>query len=158
MIQTILFITFFIILINQGQLDAARELHGLSSGRIRPATLNVNPLTSRVNSAKEYSQELNKLSRYRERSPTFIQSRRFHFDQFARDIRDLDHPPSFTAPISSSYYYSYGGPGTHLTISSQEACRLTNNFCSSDYQCCSGKCRCIRWSIVGKMSCWKKCF
>ncbi|CAF3089994.1 unnamed protein product [Rotaria sp. Silwood2] len=153
MIRLILFGTVFIILINQGQPNAARQLHGQSSGRIRSSTRNVNPLESRVNSAKEYSQELYKLSRYREKSPTFIQSRRFHFDQLARDIRDLDHLLSFTAPMSSSYYYSYGGPGTHLAISSQEACRLTNTFCSSDYQCCSGKCRCIKWSIVGKMSC-----
>ena len=92
------------------------------------------------------------------RSPTFVQSRRFHPDQFARDQRDLNQPFSFTGQVFSSYYYSYGGPGTNLAISSQEACRLTSNFCSKDYQCCSGKCRCVRWSTTGQMSCWKKCF
>lgn len=92
------------------------------------------------------------------RSPTFVQSRRFHPDQFARDQRDLNQPFGLTAQVFSSYYYSYGGPGTNLAISSLEACRLTSNFCSRDYQCCSGKCRCVRWSVTGQMSCWKKCF
>ena len=91
-------------------------------------------------------------------SPSFVQSRRFHADQLARDLRDLGQPSSFTNQISSSYYYSYGGPGTNLAASSQEACRLTNSFCARDYQCCSGKCRCVKWSVMGKMSCWKKCF
>lgn len=92
------------------------------------------------------------------RSPTFVQSRRFHPEQYARDQRDLNQPFSFTGQVFSSYYYSYGGPGTNLAISSQEGCRLTSNFCSKDYQCCSGKCRCVRWSTTGQMSCWKKCF
>jgi hypothetical protein len=87
-----------------------------------------------------------------------MQSRRFHPDQAARDARDLGQPSSFTSQISSSYYYSYGGPGTNMAASSQEACRLTNNFCSRDYQCCSGKCRCVKWTVTGKISCWKKCF
>ncbi|CAF0831053.1 unnamed protein product [Rotaria sordida] len=126
------------ILTTKGQFDAVYQFYGQSS----------------VDSTKE----LHKLSRSLEKSPTFIQSRRYHFDQLTRDIYDLDHPLSFIAPISSSYYYSYSGLGTQLSISSQEACRLTNNFCLSDYQCCSEKCRCIKWSIVGKMSCWKKCF
>jgi hypothetical protein len=110
------------------------------------------------NSPKDYAKQQYKLSRSREISPTFVQSRHFHADQLARDNRDLGQPSSFTAPISSSYYYSYGGPGSNLALSSQDACRLTSNFCSHDYQCCSGKCRCVKWSITGQMSCWKKCF
>jgi hypothetical protein len=110
------------------------------------------------NSPKDYAKQQYKLSRAREISPTFVQSRHFHADQLARDNRDLGQPSSFTAPISSSYYYSYGGPGSNLALSSQDACRLTSNFCSHDYQCCSGKCRCVKWSITGQMSCWKKCF
>jgi hypothetical protein len=87
-----------------------------------------------------------------------MQSRHFHPDQLARDNYDLKQPPSFTAAISSTYYYSFGGPGWSLAISSLEACRLRDNMCSFDYQCCSGKCRCVRWSSTGQVSCLKKCF
>ncbi len=87
-----------------------------------------------------------------------MQSRRYHLDQVARDNREFGQPLSYQSQISSSSHYSYGGLGSHQGISSQEGCRLTNNYCSRDYQCCSGKCRCVRWSIMGKMSCWKKCF
>lgn len=134
-------------------MSLAYELYGQSSGRIRTPTQNINPLKTRTFSGKD-----TKLSRPREYSSSYIQSRHYHPDQKARDNRDLRQPFSFTAPISSSYYYSYGGPGTNLGISSQEACRLTNNYCARDYQCCSGKCRCVKWSVMGKMSCWKKCF
>ncbi len=116
--------------------------------------LNTDQLKSRGNPQQQYQ-----ISRSRaDVSTTFIQSRRFHPEQLARDLRDLGQPPSFTASISSSYYYSYGGPGTSLAASSLEACRLTDNFCSRDYQCCSGKCRCVRWSSTGQVSCYKKCF
>jgi hypothetical protein len=120
--------------------------------------MNMNQLQTQVNSAKDYARQQYKLSRSREKSSTLMQSRRFHPEQAARDARDLGQPSSFTSQISSSYYYSYGGPGTNMAASSQEACRLTNNFCSRDYQCCSGKCRCVKWTVTGKISCWKKCF
>ncbi|CAF1271057.1 unnamed protein product [Adineta steineri] len=155
MMRIILFGTFFVLLTNKRQLDAVRELYGQSSDRIRAANLNIDQLK---NPSKEYARQQYKYTRARERSPTYGQSRRFHFDQAARDARDLGQPASFTSQITSSYYYSYGGPGTSLGASSQEACRLTNNFCARDYQCCSGKCRCVRWSIMGKVSCYKKCF
>ncbi len=93
----------------------------------------------------------------REKSPTFMQSRHYHADQRARDNRDLGQPSSYQSQISSSYYTS-GGIGSNLAASMQEGCRLTDNYCSRDYQCCSGKCRCVRWSVMGKMSCYKKCF
>jgi hypothetical protein len=136
---------------------SARELYGESSGRIRSSNLNINQLKIQTNFLKENANQHYKFSRSRERSPSYVQSRRFHPDQLARDVRDLGQPSSFTAQISSSYY-SYGGPGTNLGLSNQEACRLTNTFCSRDYHCCSGKCRCVKWSIMGRMSCWKKCF
>ncbi|CAF3358458.1 unnamed protein product [Rotaria socialis] len=157
MIRLILICTVLIILTQKLQIHAARELYSQSSGRSRPTNLNINPKNAQSNLEKKYSQHQYKFSHSHEKSPTFVQSRRFHLDQFSRDIRDLEHPSSFTAPISSSYY-SYGGPNTHLIISSQEACRLTTNVCAADSQCCSGKCRCIKWSVMGKMSCWKKCF
>jgi len=87
-----------------------------------------------------------------------MQSRRFHPDQLARDLHDLNQPPSLGPATSYSYSYSYGGQGSVLAISSQEACRLRNNICSWDYQCCAGKCRCVRWSDTGQVSCLKKCF
>lgn len=127
--------------------------YGQPSDRIRPGNLN-----RAVNSMEEYTKQQYRLARSREISPTFMQSRHFHPDQLARDNRELNQPSSFTAQISSSYYYSYGGPGTNLAISSQEGCRLTAHYCSRDYQCCSGKCRCVKWSSTGEMSCWKKCF
>lgn len=91
-------------------------------------------------------------------SSSFKQSRRFQIDQVVRDSRDLGQPTSYAMPISNSYYFTFGGPGDILGISTQEACRLTNSFCARDYQCCSGKCRCVKWSITGRTSCWKKCY
>ncbi|UJR08160.1 hypothetical protein I4U23_012434 [Adineta vaga] len=158
MIRLILFGTVFVLLTNKRQLDAVKELYGQSSGRIRPTNLNTDPSKLGVNPSKVFYKQQYKNFRTRERSPTFVQSRRFHPEQFARDLRDLGQPSSFMLPISSSYYYSYGGPGTHLGATSQEACRLTDSFCARDYQCCSGKCRCVRWTIMGRMSCYKKCF
>ncbi len=122
-----------------------RQLYGQSSGRINPSY----GLVSNYPSKHSHSYG---------RSPSFIQSRHFHADQLARDNRDLGQPSSYQSQISSSYYSTYSGVGIHPYISSQEGCRLTNNICSSDYQCCSGKCRCVRWSVMGKMSCYKKCF
>jgi len=151
--RLILFGTFFVILTNKRQLDAARELYGQSSGRIRPSNLKTH-----FNSAKDYTKQQHRFSPIRDVCPTFMQSRHFHPDQLARDTRDLGQPPSFAPSISYSYYYSYGGPGSNLALSSQEACRLRDNFCSFDYQCCTGKCRCVRWSVTGQVSCYKKCF
>jgi hypothetical protein len=108
--------------------------------------------------SQEYAKQQYKLMRSRDRSPTFIQSRRFHPDQFARDNRDLGRPLSYQSQLSSSYYYQNSGIGANVFASNQEGCHLTNNYCSRDYQCCSGKCRCVRWSVMGKMSCLKKCF
>lgn len=87
-----------------------------------------------------------------------MQSRHYHLDQLARDSRDRGQRLSYQSQVLPSSYYTYGGIGTNLAGPSQEGCRLTNNFCSRDYQCCSGKCRCVRWSVMGKMSCLKKCF
>jgi hypothetical protein len=81
-----------------------------------------------------------------------MQSRHYHIDQMMRDNRDLGQPFSY----QSTYYTR--GIGLNQAISSQEGCRLIDNYCSRDYQCCSGKCRCVRWSVMGKMSCYKKCF
>jgi len=127
-----------------------QELYGQSSGRIRSSSNNINSLKTNNDFLKQY-----KLSRTRERSPSFIQSRRYHLDQLARDYRDLGQPLSYQSQIASSSYYTYGGS---LAGSNQEGCRLTDTYCSRDYHCCSGKCRCIRWSVMGKMSCLKKCF
>ncbi|CAF0825758.1 unnamed protein product, partial [Didymodactylos carnosus] len=91
------------------------------------------------------------LSKSKEISPTYRQSRRFHWEQTSRDNRDITPDIlSYTQYISVS-----GGDGGFY---SQEACRLTSTICSHDYQCCSGKCRCVKWGTVGAMSCWKKCF
>ena len=84
---------------------------------------------------------------------------RFHAEQFARDTRDMEYAPSFGSTTSSSYsQFSYGGSNMNFVASSQEACRLTSNSCSADYQCCGGKCRCTKWSVSGQVSCLKKCF
>ncbi|CAF1206285.1 unnamed protein product [Rotaria magnacalcarata] len=119
--------------------------------------MNVNPSKARNDMAKEYSKKLDTISRSRGISSSFIQSRYFHTDQFSRDNRDLGRPAAYRSKNSSSYY-TYGGVGTYSIGSNQEGCRLKDNLCSHDYQCCSGKCRCVRWSVMGKMSCWKKCF
>ncbi|CAF0989788.1 unnamed protein product [Adineta ricciae] len=158
MIRLILLGTFFVLLTNKRQLDAARELYGQSSGRIRSSNLNTDLLNTGANALKAFYKQQYQQVRARERSSTYVQSRRFHPDQYARDTRDLGQPSSFMLPISSSYYYTYGGPGTALVSTNQEACRLTDSFCARDYQCCSGKCRCVRWTVMGKMSCYKKCF
>ncbi|CAF0841146.1 unnamed protein product [Adineta steineri] len=94
----------------------------------------------------------------RNKSPSFAQARRFRSDQLARDNRDQGQPYSHQSQLFSSNYHSYSGINPNLGMSNQEGCRLTNNYCAHDYQCCSGKCRCVRWSIMGKMSCHKKCF
>ncbi|CAF1159098.1 unnamed protein product [Adineta steineri] len=39
-----------------------------------------------------------------------------------------------------------------------ESCRLSANICSHDEQCCSGRCICRRWSIMGEQRCIRKCF
>jgi len=87
------------------------------------------------------------LSKPKEISSTFMQSRRFHWEQTKKDNRDLD-----------TSYFSYTMNNQQSRGYSQEACRLTSLMCSHDYQCCSGKCRCVRWTVLGTMSCWKKCY
>ncbi|CAF3321924.1 unnamed protein product [Rotaria socialis] len=119
--------------------------------------MDINPSKTQNDMAKEYSKKLDAISRPRGISSSFIQSRYFHIDQFSRDNRDLARPAAYRSKNSPSYY-TYGGAGTYSIESNQEGCRLKNNLCSHDYQCCSGKCRCVRWSVMGKMSCWKKCF
>lgn len=133
-----------------------RELYGQSSARIRYPSINIK--SSQKDFSKEYLKQPDKELHSRGLSPTYIQSRYFHFDQLLRDNRDLNHPSPFQSQFVSPYYYSYGGFGANVVGSNQEGCRLKNNHCSHDYQCCSGKCRCVRWSLMGKMSCWKKCF
>ena len=91
-------------------------------------------------------------SQSRGQSSTFIQSRRFHVGQ--RDSL----PSSYLSPSYSSTSHPHIGTGIRPGATNQEGCRLMNNFCAQDHQCCSGKCRCVRWSVIGKMSCWKKCF
>jgi len=148
-------IVFGIIFIffNKQQINAVRELYGQSSGRIKPSSNNLNLFKIQNDFSKD-----SKFSRIRGNSPTFIQSRHYHSDQMMRDNHDLGLPSSYQSQLFSSASYPYGGSGTNLVVSSQEGCRLTNNYCSHDYQCCSGKCRCVRWSVMGKMSCYKKCF
>ncbi|CAF0920087.1 unnamed protein product [Rotaria sp. Silwood1] len=118
----------------------------------------INPSKIQNDFLKVNTRQLDKISFSRGISPTFIQSRHFHFDQLSRDNRDLGHPSIYQSQISSPYSYKYSGIRTYLAGTNQEGCRLKDNYCSHDYQCCSGKCRCVRWSIMGKMSCWKKCF
>lgn len=138
-VKLIFFANIFLVCISQLEFDRS------------PTKLNIKLL-------EEKAKQQYRLVRSLQRSPTFVQSRHFHADQFARDNRDLNQPFGYAAQVFSSYYYSYGGPGTNLAISSQEACRVTSYICSRDYQCCSGKCRCVRWSTMGQLSCWKKCF
>lgn len=121
----------------------ARELYGQSSGRIRSLVNNVDTLKIRTDLTKLYQSP-----RQRDQSPTFIQSRRYHVDQ----------PLLFQSPSASSVQHAHLGTGIRPGATNQEGCRLMNNYCSHDHQCCSGKCRCVRWSVMGKMSCWKKCF
>ena len=125
------------------------------NSQLSKSSMDMSRQTLNIKSLEENAKQQYRLVRSLQRSPTFVQSRHFHPDQFARDNRDLNQPFS---QVFSSYYYSYGGPGTNLAISSQEGCRLTSNFCSRDSQCCSGKCRCVRWTNMGQLSCWKKCF
>jgi hypothetical protein len=140
-------------------ISGVAKLYGTSSDRIRSPSISMDPVKARLDKGKEYASRQYKLARSREMSPTYVQSRRFHPDQFIRDNRDLGQSFSLQSPISgSSHYYGHGSFGMNHAISSQEACRLTNSYCAGDYQCCSGKCRCVRWSVMGKMSCWKKCF
>jgi hypothetical protein len=131
----------------------AQELYGQSSGRIRPSLINSDSLKKPTDYSKQYLS-----SRTHDRSPTFMQSRRYHRDQKPRNSRQFNRPLPYQTHLFSSSYYTNGGTGIEPAPTNQEGCRLTNNYCSGDYQCCSGKCRCVRWSIMGKMSCWKKCF
>ena len=117
-------------------------------------------MESRIEMAKEKSRQQYNLIRARQRSPSYVQSRRFHAEQFLRDNQVLGQISSLQ-PAFSALNHGHGsviGSPSKFSISSGEGCRLTNNFCAYDHQCCSGKCRCTRWSITGKMSCWKKCF
>jgi hypothetical protein len=131
----------------------AQELYGQSSGRIRTSLINSDSLKTQNDFSKRYPS-----SHTHDRSPTFMQSRRYHYDKKERRNRQFGRPLSYQPQFLSSSYYTNGGTGIEPAPSNQEGCRLTNNFCSGDYQCCSGKCRCVRWSVMGKMSCWKKCF
>ncbi|CAF1274889.1 unnamed protein product [Rotaria sordida] len=158
MLQLILVGIFFIITFNRQEIHAVQELYGQSSGRIRTPSINTNPSKTGNDFLKENTKQLDTISYSRGMSPTFIQSRHFHFDQFSRDNHNRGHPQTYQSQISSSDRHTYGGRGIYLSGINQEGCRLKNNYCSHDYQCCSGKCRCVRWSIMGKMSCWKKCF
>ncbi|CAF1089628.1 unnamed protein product [Rotaria sp. Silwood1] len=47
----------------------------------------------------------------------------------------------------------HGIPGLYAG----ESCRLTSIICSYDEQCCSGRCLCRRWSIMGEERCIRKC-
>ncbi|CAF2462901.1 unnamed protein product [Rotaria sp. Silwood2] len=47
----------------------------------------------------------------------------------------------------------HGIPGLYAG----ESCRLSSNTCSHDEQCCSGRCLCRRWSIMGEERCIRKC-
>ncbi|CAF0765835.1 unnamed protein product [Rotaria sordida] len=48
----------------------------------------------------------------------------------------------------------HGSPGLYAG----ESCRLTSIICSHDEQCCSGRCLCRRWLIMGEEHCIRKCF
>jgi hypothetical protein len=39
-----------------------------------------------------------------------------------------------------------------------ESCRITATMCSFDEHCCSGRCLCRRWLIIGEERCVRKCF
>ncbi|CAF1248929.1 unnamed protein product, partial [Didymodactylos carnosus] len=39
-----------------------------------------------------------------------------------------------------------------------EGCRLTPSLCSGDEQCCSGRCLCRKWLLMGEERCLRKCF
>ncbi|CAF1623190.1 unnamed protein product [Adineta ricciae] len=154
MLRLVLFGSLFIVFSHEQALNSARDFYGQSSNRIRISEANKTLLNLR-----EYAKQQYKASRARDSSPTFIQSRRFHSDQVVRDYREHGRlfPPQ--TEFSPSISYLYTGLGSSASVAaSQEGCRLTNNYCSKDYQCCSGKCRCVRWSVMGKMSCYKKCF
>jgi hypothetical protein len=131
----------------------AQELYGQSSGRIRPTSINSNSSKNLIDYSKQYPSLF-----IHDRSPTFMQSRHFHNDQKPRENRLFNRPSAYKTHLFSPSYYTSGGTGIEPAPTNQEGCRLTNNYCSGDYQCCSGKCRCVRWSVMGKMSCWKKCY
>lgn len=94
--------------------------------------------------------------RARERSPSYIQSRHFHKDQFLRDVFGSKQPWFLHSAANGSPQIQ--GSSARFIVNNDEACRLTNSYCGHDNQCCSGKCRCVRWTVLGKTSCWKKCF
>lgn len=48
--------------------------------------------------------------------------------------------------------HGYGG------LFAGEACRLSPMMCSHDEQCCTGRCLCRRWLIIGEERCIRKCF
>lgn len=136
----------------------AQQTYGQSFSRIRSPSINANPSKQEMDVFKDHKIGPNTRQNSYGMSPTYIQSRHFHFDQHSRDMGDLKHPSVHGSQISPFNYNINSGIGTYSIGSGQEGCRLKNNPCSHDYQCCSGKCRCVRWSVMGKMSCLKKCF
>ncbi|UJR38130.1 hypothetical protein I4U23_030809 [Adineta vaga] len=154
MLRLFLFGIYFIMFSTGQNINSVRQSYDQSSSRIRSSST-----TNNLLNFQEYAKQQYKAARTRDISPTFVQSRRFQSDQLVRDYRELGRIVPSQSQLSLSNHYSYTGLGSNAAVeTSQEGCRLTNNYCSRDYQCCSGKCRCVRWSVIGKMSCYKKCF
>lgn len=153
----LIFFFFVFIFVCRGQsLNSARSVNGQLNSAGRNVNNRENVVDSRLIAAKDLARQQYQQARSREISSSFVQSRRFHKDQNVRNSGSIIlSQPSISNPTISIGHFALP---SNVVGSSQEGCRLTNNFCARDYQCCSGKCRCVRWSVMGKMSCYKKCF
>jgi len=63
-----------------------------------------------------------------------------------------------TSYDSDVFRYTQASQRGYGGLFAGEACRLSPTLCSFDEQCCTGRCLCRRWLILGEERCIRKCF
>ncbi len=63
-----------------------------------------------------------------------------------------------TSYDSEVFRYTQASQRGYGGLYAGESCRLTPMMCTYDEQCCSGRCLCRRWLIIGEERCIRKCF
>jgi hypothetical protein len=63
-----------------------------------------------------------------------------------------------TSYDSDVFRYTQASQRGYGGLFAGESCRLSSTMCSHDEQCCSGRCLCRRWLLMGEERCIRKCF
>jgi len=63
-----------------------------------------------------------------------------------------------TSYDSDVFRYTLASQRGYGGLFAGESCRLSAVMCSHDEHCCTGRCLCRRWSILGEERCIRKCF